>query len=206
MGPTSPESLLQSAGAVVPRAERERRLGQVGRVIWFFGLSGAGKSTLGRNLERRLADRGFATVLLDGDDLRSRLNRGLGFSDDDRAENLRRAGEVARLFVRAGIVTLCCFITPRRENRAMLREIIGPADFLPVYVRASYEACASRDPKGLYAKARNNEIARFTGRDSEFEPPERAEAGLVVDTENLSVAACVEYLETLLLPQLQTRA
>lgn len=205
MGPTSSDSLLPAAGAVT-RSEREKRLGQCGRAIWFFGLSGAGKSTLGLNLERRLAARGLATVLLDGDDLRSRLNRGLGYSDEDRAENLRRAGEVARLFAWAGIVTICCFITPRRENRSMLRDIIGAADFLPVYVRASYEACASRDPKGLYAKARNNELPRFTGRDSEFEPPAVDEAALVIDTEATPVAACVDQLEKLLLPRLQFRA
>ena len=156
---------------VVSRAEKERRLNQRARVIWLFGLSGAGKSTLAIGLERALLADGFTTHLLDGDNVRSGLNRGLGFSDEDRTENLRRVAEVAKLFVEAGVVVVASFITPLARQRALVREIVGPADCLPVWVDASFETCARRDPKGLYAKAASGAVTQFTGRDSGFEAP-----------------------------------
>lgn len=168
---------------VLSRADKEQQLRQRARVIWFFGLSGSGKSTLANLLERSLAKQGMHTHLLDGDNLRTGLNQGLGFSDADRSEGLRRTAEVARLFVQAGIVTLCSFITPLRSQRETARSILGNEDFLPVYVKASFETCARRDPKGLYAKAAKGQVAQFTGRDSAFEEPLEEDSTFVIDTE-----------------------
>lgn len=189
----------------VSRAAKERRLCQRGHVLWLYGLSGSGKSTLATRLEDRLAGRGFATLRLDGDEVRNGLNRGLGFSDDDRTENLRRAGEVARLTARAGLVTLCAFITPRRAQRAMLREIIGPDDLSIVHLAASFAACAHRDPKGLYARAAARDLTQFTGVDSSFEQPLPGEDALAIDTEAVSPEPCVERLLGLVLPLITLR-
>ncbi|AHF91419.1 adenylylsulfate kinase [Opitutaceae bacterium TAV5] len=195
---------------VLPRAEKEARFRQHGRVIWLYGLSGSGKSTLAIALERSLFAAGFVTHLLDGDNVRTGLNRGLGFSDADRAENLRRVAEVAKLFVQAGIITICSFITPLRENRSRVREIIGSDDLLDVYVKASFETCARRDPKGLYAKAAAGGVGQFTGRDSTFEPPEPASIApgadvpaLVIDTEAAPPEACLQTLLDTLLPRIR---
>jgi len=147
--------------------------------------------------------RGFTTELLDGDNVRTGLNRGLGFSDDDRKENIRRVAEVAKLFVQAGIVTLCSFITPTQTLRSQAREIIGTDDFIEIYVKASYATCAKRDPKGLYAKANAGSVSQFTGRDSSFEPPEEGMEALVIDTEGEAAEATLERLHTRVLPCIQ---
>lgn len=201
---------MQSADHLYPpsdpgllRTEKEARLRQKARAIWFYGLSGAGKSTLAASLERRLAAEGFTTHLLDGDKVRTGLNRGLGFSDEDRAENLRRVAEVAKLFVEAGVIVLCSFITPRHEHRALVRGIVGPDDWIGVHVAASFEACARRDPKGLYAKAAVGGVERFTGRDSVFEPPTTDEAALVLDTESEPATASLERLHAFVVPYLR---
>jgi len=188
---------------VLSRADKEARLGQRARVIWLYGLSGSGKSTLAVALERKLASDGRVTHLLDGDNVRTGLNRGLGFSEADRAENLRRVAEVARLFVQAGVVTLCSFITPLQAHRARVREIIGAADLTEVYVEASYETCARRDPKGLYAKAAAGGVGQFTGRDASFEPPRPGEAALVLPTESESPEASLARLHAHVAPLLQ---
>jgi adenylylsulfate kinase len=168
---------------VLGRPEKEARLKQRSLVIWLYGLSGSGKSTLAVALERRLFAEGFTTQLLDGDNVRTGLNRGLGFTDADRAENIRRVAEVAKLFAQAGLVTICSFITPLRTLRQSARDIIGAEDFFDVYVKASFETCARRDPKGLYAKAGAGGVKQFTGKDSAFEEPASGEAALVIDTE-----------------------
>lgn len=178
----------------VSRREREARLRQRGHVIWFFGLSGAGKSTLATRLGRELHESGIFTGSLDGDDLRKGLNQGLGFSDADRSENLRRAAEVARLMVGNGLVTVCAFITPRRAQRALVRSIIGAEDVTQVFVSASVTTCARRDPKGLYARAQGGQIAQFTGIGSEFEPPAADEPVLTIDTEAFPPETCVRQL------------
>lgn len=188
---------------VLSRAEKERQFKQRARVIWFFGLSGSGKSTLANLLERALAERGVHTHLLDGDNLRTGLNRGLGFSDADRSEGLRRAAEVAGLFVQAGIVTLSSFITPLRSQRETARKILGNEDFLPVYVKASFETCAKRDPKGLYARAAKGEVAQFTGRDSAFEEPLAGESVFVIDTEVETPEASLSRLLAHVYPRIQ---
>ncbi len=190
---------------VLQRQEKEARLGQRGRVIWLYGLSGSGKSTLAIALERRLHAEGFATQLLDGDNIRTGLNRGLGFSDADRQENIRRIAEVAKLFAVAGVVTLCSFITPLRAHRGLAREIIGAEDLREVYVKASFDTCARRDPKGLYAKAAAGEVGQFTGKDSTFEEPGADDAGttLTLDTEALPPEACLALLYADVLPRIR---
>ena len=188
---------------VLSRAEKEKGLKQRARVIWLYGLSGSGKSTLAVGLERRLHAKGFTTHLLDGDNVRTGLNRGLGFSDADRAENIRRVAEVAKLFAQAGVVTLCSFITPSRSLRAAAREIIGSDDFIEVFVKASFEACAQRDPKGIYAKASAGGVSQFTGRDSTFEPPAEGDAALTIDTEIEGVEASLSRLHATVLPKIQ---
>ena len=185
------------------RAEKEARLKQRARAIWLYGLPGAGKTTLATALEARLAAAGFTTVLLDGDQIRSGLSRGLGFSKEDRAENLRRSAEVAKLFVEAGIIPVCAFITPLRAYRDEARKIIGPDDFISVYLSASYDQCARRDPKGLYRQAENRQLPQFSGRDSVFEPPAQGEASLVLDTAAVPVDACLAQLEALVLPRVR---
>lgn len=188
---------------VLPRADKEARLGQRGQVIWLYGLSGSGKSTLAIALERRLHAEGFATQLLDGDNIRTGLNRGLGFSDADRAENIRRIAEVAKLHAYAGLVTLCSFITPLRSLRTLAREIVGEADLLEIYVKASFETCARRDPKGLYAKATAGGVGQFTGKDSSFEEPTPADAAtLILDTEASPPEACLATLHAAVLPRI----
>ena len=173
------------------RADREQLLGQRSLVVWLYGLSGSGKSTLAVALERRLHEAGVKTTLLDGDNVRTGLNAGLGFTDDDRRENIRRIAEVAKLFVDSGLVTIVSFITPLRSLRALARERLG-GDLHEVYVECSFETCKERDVKGLYAKAEAGEIPHFTGKDSGFEPPENAE--LTINTETTEEATSIETL------------
>ncbi len=156
---------------LLQRSDRERRLGQRSKVLWFTGLSGSGKSTIAEHLERRLYNEGFFPQVLDGDNIRSGINNNLSFSPEDRRENIRRIAEVARLYLNSGIITLNSFISPTREMRAMARAIIGADDFLEIYVNAPLEVCEQRDVKGLYEKARAGEIKGFTGIDAPYEPP-----------------------------------
>jgi adenylylsulfate kinase len=187
---------------VLSRSEKEARFKQRSRVIWLYGLSGSGKSTLAVALERRLFAEGFTTHLLDGDNVRTGLNQGLGFTDTDRAENIRRVAEVAKLFVQSGVVTLCSFITPTRALRKAAREIVGADDFFDVYVKASFETCARRDPKGLYAKAGTGGVKQFTGKDSAFEEPDAGGVSLIIDTEVESAEASLERLHAAVRPQI----
>lgn len=162
------------------RSVREKQLNQRAGVFWLYGLSGSGKSTLAAALERALHAEGHVTAVLDGDILRTGLNRGLSFSDDDRRENLRRAAEVARLLVQSGIIAICSFITPTKAFRSLARQTVGEDDFYEIYVHADFNACRDRDVKGLYAKAEAGKIKQFTGRDSGFEEP--ADPDLRIDT------------------------
>ena len=177
---------------MLPREAKEELLGQRGAVIWMYGLSGSGKSTLANLLERRLHEKGKMVKVLDGDNVRSGLNSNLGFSDEDRLENIRRVAEVAKLFADSGIVTVTSFITANNELRDLAREVIGDDDLLEVYVKASFETCAERDPKGLYAKVKAGEVKQFTGKDSAFEEPSRPD--LIIDTETLSEDDALEQL------------
>lgn len=141
-------------------------------ILWFTGLSGTGKSTIADCVERALHERGFHTMLLDGDNVRHGLNRDLGFTDADRVENIRRVGEVAKLFVEAGTVVLCCFISPFRAERQVVRELVGPGEFVEIFVDVPIEECIRRDPKGLYRRALEGKLKNFTGIDSPYEPPD----------------------------------
>ncbi|MEP4077647.1 adenylyl-sulfate kinase [Haloferula sp.] len=179
----------------LPRHAKEVLLGQKGSVLWFCGLSGSGKSTIAAAVEQVLHDKGRFCVRLDGDNLRTGLNGNLGFSDDDRLENIRRTAELAKILASNGVIVLCSLITPRGAFRDLARGILEN-DFAEIYVKADYATCEARDPKGLYAKANEGNVKNFTGRDSAFEEPQDPE--LVLDTEALSVDdAAFEVLEYL---------
>ncbi len=182
----------------ISREDRETRRGHRGVVLWFTGLSGSGKSTLATAVERCLFERGHFTYVLDGDNMRHGLNRDLGFSHQDRTENIRRIGEVAKLFAEAGAIVATAFISPYREDRNSVRRLMSrPGDFTEIFVSCPLEVCEERDPKGLYKKARAGEILDFTGIGAPYETPEAPE--LVIETARYDVDACVnrviEYLE-----------
>lgn len=189
---------------MLPREAKEELLGQRGAVIWMYGLSGSGKSTLANLLERCLHEQGKMVKVLDGDNVRSGLNSNLGFSDEDRLENIRRVAEVAKLFADSGIVTVTSFITPNNELRDIAREVIGDDDLLEVYVKASFETCAERDPKGLYAKVKAGEVKQFTGKDSAFEEPSRPD--LIIDTETLSEDDALKQLFSAVLAMIDQKS
>ena len=177
------------------RQDKENLLGQRGLVVWLCGLSGSGKSTIANAAERVLHQQGRFTTILDGDNLRTGLNSNLGFSDEDRLENIRRISEVAKVFVSQGVITFVSAITPRGELRDLARGLLGN-DLFEVYIKASYEACEQREVKGLYAKAARGEIAHFTGKDGSFEPPQNPD--LVLDTETTTIEdAAFELLEAI---------
>ena len=166
------------------KAQKEALLQQQGRVIWMVGLSGSGKSTLARAAEHTLHAQQKVTMLLDGDNLRTGINNNLGFSQDDRIENIRRAAEVAKLFAGAGVITICSLITPTQALRELARSIIGN-NYYEVYVDCPLEVCEQRDVKGLYAKARRGEISDFTGISAPFEPPGQPDLRLRTDQQSL---------------------
>jgi bifunctional enzyme CysN/CysC len=165
---------------LVDKASRVQLNGHRPAILWFTGLSGSGKSTIANIVERELHAQGAHTYMLDGDNVRHGLNRDLGFTDADRVENVRRVGEVAKLFVDAGTIVLCSFISPFRAERRMVRELVDVEEFVEIFVETSLEECMRRDPKGLYARAVEGKIKHFTGIDSPYEVPENPE--IVVDT------------------------
>ena len=182
---------------MMTRADKEKLLGQRGVMIWFTGLSGSGKSTVALGVERELHKRGVLCRILDGDNIRSGINKNLGFSADDRKENIRRIAEVGKLFVDTGIVTLAAFISPTNESRQMAAGIIGMEDFKEVYISTPLEVCEKRDVKGLYARARRGDIQNFTGISAPFEVPENP--ALSLDTSVLSFEECVNKVLELIL-------
>ena len=161
-------------------------------ILWFTGLSGAGKSTLANNLEYKLHQKNIKTYVLDGDNIRRGLNKDLGFSDKDRTENIRRIGEVAKLFTDAGVVTFVAFISPFRSDRQIARELVEKNEFIEIFVDSPLDVCESRDVKGLYKKARLGEVKFFTGIDSPYEKPENPE--LIIDTANKNLEDCVNEI------------
>ncbi|MDH5381010.1 MAG: adenylyl-sulfate kinase [Cyclobacteriaceae bacterium] len=177
--------------SILSTSQKEGLLGQKALVIWMVGLSGSGKSTLARALENTLHQEGLLTCLLDGDNLRTGINNNLGFSEEDRVENIRRAAEVSKLFAQNGVITICSLISPTHEIRKMTREILGDTYF-EVFVECPLEVCEERDVKGLYAKARRGEIKNFTGIDSPFEDPKTPE--LVLKTHKFDVEECLTQL------------
>ena len=183
-------------GSVTPQ-ERHANMGQKGVTLWMTGLSGSGKSTVAVALEQVLLQRGKHAYRLDGDNIRMGLNKNLGFSPEDRTENIRRIGEVAKLFTSAGILTLTAFISPYREDRNAVRAILEDGEFIEVLVDASLETCEERDPKGLYKKARAGEIKGFTGIDAPYEAPEKPELTLDSDGKGIEELAqeVIDYLE-----------
>lgn len=181
---------------MLKREDKEKLLGQRGVMLWFTGLSGSGKSTVAIALERALQDRGLLCRILDGDNIRSGINANLGFSAEDRRENIRRIAEVGKLFVDTGIITIAAFISPTEEIRQMAEHIIGRDDFKEIFVSTPLEVCEQRDVKGLYARARRGEIPNFTGISAPFEAPEHP--ALSLDTSKLSIEESVKKLLTLL--------
>jgi adenylylsulfate kinase len=182
------------------RVDKENLLKQKAVAFWMVGLSGSGKSTLATALEKVLYEKGHLTMLLDGDNLRTGINNNLGFSEEDRIENIRRAAETAKLFVQSGIVTICSFISPTESIRDMAKKIIGD-DCLEVFINAPLEVCEQRDVKGLYKKARNGEIKNFTGIDSPFEAPKSP--ALEIRTDQKSLEECLSDLVDFALKQIK---
>ncbi|MBQ8051054.1 MAG: adenylyl-sulfate kinase [Bacteroidaceae bacterium] len=174
---------------MMTRSDRERLLHQRGMMVWFTGLSGSGKTTVALGVERELHQRGILCRILDGDNVRDGINRGLGFSAEDRRENIRRIAEVGRLMVDTGVVVLACFVSPTEDLRQMAREIIGADDFFEVYVSTPIEECERRDVKGLYRRARQGEVKNFTGISAPFEAP--AHPALSIDTSALPLKESV---------------
>lgn len=183
--------------ATIAKADRHRMNNHKSAILWYTGLSGAGKSTLANKVEEKLFERGLHTYVLDGDNVRHGLNKGLGFSAEDRKENIRRIGEVAKLFVDGGVIVSTAFVSPYRADRDMVREMVEAGEFIEIHVAASLDVCESRDPKGLYKKARAGEIKNFTGIDDPYEAPDSPE--MSIDTGDKSLEECaaeiMNYLE-----------
>lgn len=177
---------------LVTKQDRRKKNGHASCVLWFTGLSGSGKSTIANAVSKKLFERNVQEYVLDGDNIRHGLNRDLSFSDHDRKENIRRIGEVAKLFVDSGKVVLASFISPFQSDRDQVREIFDKGEFIEIYVKCSLEECERRDPKRLYEKARKGEIKNFTGIDSPYEPPQNPE--LTIETDRLSVEEAVEQI------------
>lgn len=184
----------------VSKDQREQLMQQRARLIWFTGLSGSGKSTLAVQLEAQLFARGFKTYLLDGDNIRTGLNKDLSFSDEGRVENIRRIGEVSKLLLDAGVIVLSAFISPFKTDREQVKTIVGSSRYIEVFVDTPLEVCEQRDVKGLYKKARAGEVKNFTGIDSPYEKPESPD--LVIKTEALTVEQSVERLLNVVLPKI----
>ena len=174
----------------VKREEREQLLKQKGVILWFTGLSGSGKSTVANEVAYKLHEKGKLAYILDGDNIRHGLNKNLGFSPEDRKENIRRISEVANLFADAGIIAITAFISPYAKDRNFCRELAGEGRFLEIFAKASLETCEKRDPKGMYKKARAGEIKDFTGVDAPYEEPENPE--MIVDTDKETVDESAE--------------
>ncbi len=185
------------------REDKEQLLDQRAVALWLTGLSGSGKSTLAIALERELQSRGYLCRILDGDNIRSGINRNLSFTPEDRAENIRRIAEVTKLFVGSGVITISAFISPEESMRQMASEIIGKDDFVEVYVSTPIEECERRDVKGLYKKARAGEIKNFTGVSQPFEAP--TNPAIDIDTSTLSMAESMEKLLAVVLPKIERK-
>ncbi len=186
---------------ILNRTDKEKLLNQRSKVIWMTGLSGAGKTTIARNIELELNKRGYLVQILDGDNIRTGLNNDLGFSEEDRYENIRRIAEVSKLFLNCGIICINSFISPTEEIRKMAKNIIGEDNFIEVYVNAPVEVCEQRDVKGLYKKAREGKIKNFTGIDAPFEEPESPD--IEIRTDQLSIEDSVQKCLKVILPKIE---
>ena len=201
MNNTQPNNIYPIFDRMLGREDKEALLKQRSVMVWFTGLSGSGKSTIAIALERELHKRGLLCRILDGDNIRSGINNNLGFSAEDRVENIRRIAEVSKLFIDTGVITIAAFISPNNELREMASTIIGKDNFLEIYVNTPIEECERRDVKGLYAKARKGEITDFTGVSAPFEAPEHP--ALSLDTSVLSLEESVNKLLELILPKVK---
>ena len=201
MNNTKPNNIYPIFDRMLGREDKEALLKQRSVMVWFTGLSGSGKSTIAIALERELHKRGLLCRILDGDNIRSGINNNLGFSAEDRVENIRRIAEVSKLFIDTGVITIAAFISPNNELREMASTIIGKDNFLEIYVNTPIEECERRDVKGLYAKARKGEIKDFTGVSAPFEAPEHP--ALSLDTSVLSLEESVNKLLELILPKVK---
>lgn len=186
---------------LLTRDDREKMLGQTSKVLWLTGMSGSGKSTIAQALERKLYNAGFLVQVLDGDNIRIGINNNLGFSIEDRKENVRRIAEVAKLYLNSGVITLNSFISPTKEIRQYAKDIIGADDFEEVYINAPLEVCEARDVKGLYKKARAGEIKGFTGIDSPYEAPESPV--VEIKTAEMSVDEAAQKIFDYILPRIK---
>lgn len=191
------ENIYPIYDQMMTRAEKEELLHQQGQMVWFTGLSGSGKSTIAMGVERELHKRGILCRILDGDNIRAGINSNLGFSAEDRKENIRRIAEIGKLFVQTGVITLACFVSPTNDIRRLAREIIGEEDFREVFVSTPLEVCEQRDVKGLYAKARRGEVKAFTGISAPFEAP--AHPDLTLDTSQMTLKEEVEAVIELIM-------
>ncbi|WP_304252383.1 adenylyl-sulfate kinase [Parabacteroides gordonii] len=201
MSNTQTNNIYPIFDRMMGREDKETLLKQRSVMVWFTGLSGSGKSTIAIALERELHQRGLLCRILDGDNIRSGINNNLGFSAEDRVENIRRIAEVSKLFIDTGVITIAAFISPNNELREMASSIIGKENFLEIYVNTPIEECERRDVKGLYAKARKGEIKDFTGVSAPFEAPEHP--ALSLDTSVLSLEESVNKLLELILPKVR---
>jgi adenylylsulfate kinase len=196
-----PENIFPIFDKVLSREHKEKLLKQKGIVIWMTGLSGSGKTTLAIGLEKLLYEKGYLVEVLDGDNARSGINNNLGFSEEDRTENIRRIAEISKLFVGCGIITINSFVSPSDKLRALAREIIGKKDFYLVHVNTSLQVCEKRDTKGLYARARRGEIKNFTGISAPFELPK--DSDLEIKTDELTYEKCLKQLADFVLPKVK---
>jgi adenylylsulfate kinase len=186
---------------IINKEQKEKLLNQKAKVIWFTGLSGSGKTTLGAAVEKELFKQGYLTQMLDGDNIRSGINKNLNFTDNDRIENIRRIAEVNKLFINCGIIAINCFISPTEETREMAKNIIGKEHFIEIYVSTPIEICESRDTKGLYAKARKGEIPDFTGISSPFEIPNNPD--VIVNTAEMNLHDSVKKILNFLIKEIK---
>lgn len=188
---------------LLQKSDKEQLLNQKAFTVWMTGLSGSGKSTIAKGLERHLHDLGFLTQMLDGDNIRAGINNNLGFSEEERTENVRRIAEVSKLFINCGVITLNCFVSPTIKMRELANSIIGNENFIEIYVNASLNDCEKRDVKGLYAKARAGEIKNFTGIDAPFEAP--IDPSLEINTSDLTIDASIQRVIDYILPKIKIK-
>lgn len=195
------ENIYPIYDRMMTRQDKESLLGQRGIMIWFTGLSGSGKSTIAMGVERELHAQGILCRILDGDNVRAGINNNLGFSAEDRIENIRRIAEIGKLFVQTGVVTLACFVSPTNDIRQMARKIVGEEDFLEVYISTPIEECERRDVKGLYARARKGEVKNFTGISAPFEAP--VSPDIAIDTSKIPLEESVKTLTELIIKRVK---
>ena len=195
------ENIYPIYDRMMTRQDKESLLRQRGIMIWFTGLSGSGKSTVAMGVERELHAQGILCRILDGDNVRAGINNNLGFSAEDRIENIRRIAEIGKLFVQTGVVTLACFVSPTNDIRQMAREIVGKEDFLEVYISTPIEECERRDVKGLYARARKGEVKNFTGISAPFEAP--VSPDIAIDTSKIPLEESVKTLTELIIKRVK---